>query len=343
MLEENEILEKALKDLKRDHTTSSPTRRVGEVLAYQQALTTGDDVKNAVLQETTKEIQIKETPIALDVQKTADILDIKDIIAPVLSFKNRQIREAKQHNMELAAKKLELEQALLNIISNNNREGNKEAIIQLLKDYPELQLHGISSFCNDLILKHEVVETYIRDEILSSCPKMFDKYCTIKKENNDQRIRAFQDDGAGEEELFHDNLYRIKSNTLISKSFIYLHPDLMQEMDQPDYKEFKGKIIAQLEKSISFIETKSQGISGLKMSKKKQGVAKIKLAKKDPRIFISDIYRDANGNLLFVAKYIVSHKDQDRDMTRYKYGQIVDKEASIAAIIGEIEIGSARS
>lgn len=333
ILKENEIFNQFLQ---REQDISSPTIKISEVSKQAQSAAIVDDrhyeVKNVGLKEGTKEIPIKEDQMALDPREKVNMLH-----SHILALKEQQIQEAKQHRMEMEIKKLELEKALLNMmISEHNREENKNTIIQLLENNPELQLHALSSFFHELVQKNEASEFCVQDEILSSFPQMLNRYCMIKKEYNMQQIKALQSDNAGEENFKPENLYPINSGTLVSKAFIYLHPYLMGAMDNDNNctQDFKKRIINQLIDGISFIKATSQDISGIKMY---QGVAKIKLTGEGQRIFISNIYRDAIGNLLLVAKNIVPHnKAQGVDTTPYKYGEIINTEKSIRAVIKDI-------
>ena len=145
---------------------------------------------------------------------------------------------------------------------------------------------------------------------------------------------TLKDGRQDEENIQHEHLYQITSNTLFASSFIYLHPNLIAALSDPSQipSDFPKKVISQLETGIKFIKADSKDISGLKMY---TGILKIKIADSDLAVYISKIYRDATGKLLCVAEHIVSHKEVT-DIAGYTYGAIEDREESLTCIIDKI-------
>lgn len=292
-------------------------------------------------------LQLSEVSAAVIAQDTSSINQASSN-SPALDSAKKTMQTIKENQIKLTKGKgkeaflQELELLIFNFIGTDNPDEKSRIgaeIKVMIDENPDMECIILQTLLQDQIQDSSNVEKDIREVILDYIPKTLSKYCELQKKvlkNRQAELNAImnQENGMQPDIESMSHLYKI-SSTLNCNAYIYLTPSLKTQSSLKERvnEEYWVKVIKLLNRPIRFIKAKSDAESGIKTY---SSITKIKLAEEDPEIILEP-HTDKFGNLLFIAKDIVDHKDLERETRKYAKYMVKNLELSIPEIIASNE------
>ena len=257
-------------------------------------------------------------------------IDLKIIKSAYIACKKEQIKVAKKRDKNSFTEYFDLLVfEYLTEESDTEKSSKGERIRNFILKNPEMEFLSIQALLRAQLQNNENIEQSIRQDILEYLPRTLHRYCELQSKIITERQAVLETRRKQEEVIPNtdDNLYKINSSTLTCRAYIYLTSSIKEKVSDNYHK----KLTALLVKGTKFIKANSKDQSGIKTH---AGITKVKLAQQDTEIILEP-YKDKFGNILFVAKDVVDHKELGQHLQKYAY-IIQNTERSIPEIIASL-------